>query len=64
MCICPTPAIKEHREECLTGMKQLDTEPKENNRKATETKRNNRKYAKLNKINDQNHGTDNKYYGL
>lgn len=25
--------IKEHREDCLIGMKQLDTEPKENNTK-------------------------------
>lgn len=34
-------------------MKQLDTEPKENNRKQQKPKENNRKYAKLNKINDQ-----------
>lgn len=46
-------------------MKQLDTEPKENNRKQQKPKENNRKYAKLNKINDQkNYGIDNKYYGL
>jgi hypothetical protein len=36
----------EYREECLIGMKQLDTELKENNRKHCND-------AKLNKINDQ-----------
>lgn len=30
--ICPSPAIEEHGEEYLTGIKQLDTEQKENNR--------------------------------